>query len=450
MRTGSVGNTGTIDSTYNAADQLTETDDGTNTTTYTYDDNGNQATSGGRSFSYDLAGQLASTTASSITTTYGYDGDGRRVSSSVGGGTDLRHVWDPLAESGLPELALERETDGDLVRRYIGGPLGPVSMENPSETFFYHSDPLGTVTDLTDESGDPQWRYSYEAYGAALSATNVSGTAPENRLRFNGQYLDPETSQYHLRARQYDPATGQFGALDPLENPLASAYGSAYVYVDGRPTVLVDPLGLYGWKDFKKDATGGAKAIGGAVGVIGDYRSHIEFWQDQAQRGVERGGVAGFAQYFAAGGAEWMLSPFAEIQSGTETLWDPCASGWDKMKAAGSIVFGIASLTPPGRAVRAGAAARVASSGGRVKRVRPDPRALGPHTAFKRDPATGRVTGYTTYDERGRAVKRFRGTGRPGHGGIGPPVIYEPKPGKIGGQPKVPRPPEPWELPNGY
>ena len=270
VRTGSVGNTGTIDSTYNAADQLTETDDGTNTTTYTYDDNGNQAAAGGRSFSYDLAGRLASTTASSVTTAYGYDGDGRRVSSAVGGGADLRYVWDPLAESGLPELALEREPDGDLVRRYVAGPLGPVSMENPAETFFYHSDPLGTVTDLTDESGDPQWRYSYEAYGAPLSATNVSGTAPENRLRFSGQYLDGETSLYHLRARQFDPASGRFGALDPVESSLTAPYDGAYVYVNGRPTVLVDPLGLW---SITSALSSGASALGNTAAGAVDYAS---------------------------------------------------------------------------------------------------------------------------------------------------------------------------------
>jgi RHS repeat-associated protein len=243
VRTGSVGNTGTITYDYNSADQLTETDNGTTTTTYTYDANGNQASAGSRSLTYDLANRLVSTTAASVTTTYAYDGDDRRVSTTVGGGADLNLVWDPLAASGIPELALERQDDGDLIRRYTTGPLGAIYMETPSETFFYHSDPLGTITDLTDESGDAQWRYTYEAYGAQLSATNVSGTAPENRLRFTGQYLDPETGDYHLRARQYDPATGRLGAVDPVENLYTDPYVAAYIYANARPTVLRDPTG---------------------------------------------------------------------------------------------------------------------------------------------------------------------------------------------------------------
>jgi RHS repeat-associated protein len=244
VRTGSVGNTGTIDSTYNSADQLTSTTKGGVTTNYTYDTNGNQASEGSRTFTYDLADRLISTTSGGTTSTYGYDGDDRRVTSTTSGGADLRYVWDPLAETGLSEVTLERTPSGSVVRRYVGGPLGAVSLTDTSATFYYHQDPLNSVSDMTDSSGAAQWRYEYEPYGAERSATNVSGTAPPNRVRFNGQYLDPETTQYHLRARQYDPATARFGGLDPVEGPLAAAYDAAYLYAGARPTVLTDPSGL--------------------------------------------------------------------------------------------------------------------------------------------------------------------------------------------------------------
>jgi RHS repeat-associated protein len=244
-RVGSVPNPGTTDYTYNTADQLTSSVKGGVTTNYTYDGNGNQTAAGSRTFTYDLADRLASTTGGGTTTTYAYDGDGRRVSSSTGGGADLRYVWDPLAASGIPELALERDNSGALVRRYLTGPRGALNYTTGAGAFWYHRGPLDTVTDVTNATGTAQWRYEYEAYGSSRSATNVSGSAPENRLRFNGQSLDPETSNYHLRARQYDPATGRFGALDPIENLLQDPYASAYGYANGRPTVLVDPLGLY-------------------------------------------------------------------------------------------------------------------------------------------------------------------------------------------------------------
>jgi RHS repeat-associated protein len=259
VRSGSVSDPGTIDYAYNAADQLTGATKGGQTTSYSYDGNGNLASAGTRTFSYDLADELVSTTAGGTTSTYGYDGDGRRLSSTTGGGgADLRYGWDPLAESGMPELALERTPAGGLVRRYLGGPLGALSQTTAAGSSYYHTDPLGSVTDITDGGGAAQWRYAYEPFGAERSATDVSGSAPANQLRFTGQYLDPESGQYHLRARQYDPATGRFGALDPLESPFGSPYTGAYVYVDGRPTALVDPLGLIG-----------LPSLGGAIGTVG-------------------------------------------------------------------------------------------------------------------------------------------------------------------------------------
>jgi RHS repeat-associated protein len=244
VRSGSVGNTGTIDYTYNNSDQLTSTTKGGTTTNYTYDTNGNQATAGTRTFVYDLADRRTSGTVGGTTTTYGHDGEDRRVSAVSGAGTDLRYVWDPLGDSGIAELALERSGAGALVRRYSGSPVGATAYTDGSGTFFYHRDPLDTVTDVSDASGTAQWRYEYEGYGAERSATNVSGSAPENRLRFTGQYLDANVTTYHLRARDYDPLTGRFLALDPLEGALDEPHVGAYVYVHGRPTVLIDPLGL--------------------------------------------------------------------------------------------------------------------------------------------------------------------------------------------------------------
>jgi RHS repeat-associated protein len=269
VRTGNVGNTGTIDYSYNAADQLTSTSKGGQITNYTYDANGNQASIGSRTFSYDLADRLTSTTASGVTSTYSYDGDDRRLSSTTSGGADLRYTWDPLAESGLPELALERTPSGSLIRRYITGPLGALSMTDTSATFYYHGDPLGTVTDLTDAAGSAQWRYDYEAYGAQRSATNVSGSAPENRLRFNGQYLDLEDSEYYLRAREYDPATGRFGALDPVEDPVGEPYTGSYGYVGGQPSVFIDPAGLCRTNPISKDFWTQGNCLSDAASSVG-------------------------------------------------------------------------------------------------------------------------------------------------------------------------------------
>jgi RHS repeat-associated protein len=286
VRSGSVPSPGTTSYSYNSADQLTGATKGTATTAYTYDANGNETSAGTRTFGYNLADELTSTTSGLASTSYAYDGDGARVSSTTTAGADLRYVWDRLAESGVPELALERTASGTLVRRYLDGPLGPISFTTgagsltggigdplgvgtATGTFYYHDDPLGSVGDVTDSSGAAQWRYDYDAYGGSRPATNVSNVAPENRLRFEGQYLDPETSLYHLRARQYDPASGRFAALDPLESAPSDPYSGAYVYAAGSPTTLVDPLGtsfsLSGAVNTFAGAVGSIPSVGGSV-----------------------------------------------------------------------------------------------------------------------------------------------------------------------------------------
>lgn len=54
-------------------------------------------------------------------------------------------------------------------------------------------------------------------------------------------HIDAETGFVYLRARYYDPATGQFLTRDPLVALTRSAYG----YVGGNPLNGSDPLGLF-------------------------------------------------------------------------------------------------------------------------------------------------------------------------------------------------------------
>jgi RHS repeat-associated protein len=240
IRAGSVSNPGTTAYTYNTADQLTSSLKSGTTTNYSYDTNGNQTGNGTNTFTYNLANQLVASTTASVTTNYSYDGDGNRLTSQTTGGADLNYTWDNQAPTGIPELTLEQTSTGTLVRRYLNGPNGATSMTNSAGTYYYAHDPLGSTSDLTNSTGAAQWAYNYEPYGASRTATNVSGSAPENRLQFDSQYLDSELSQYNMRAREYDPVTGQFLELDPLVDRTLQPYR----YASANPLTQDDPTGL--------------------------------------------------------------------------------------------------------------------------------------------------------------------------------------------------------------
>jgi RHS repeat-associated protein len=59
-------------------------------------------------------------------------------------------------------------------------------------------------------------------------------------LLWAGQYQDPTTGLYYMRARWYDPSTGEFLSVDPAFNATLDAYG----YADEDPLDGTDPSGL--------------------------------------------------------------------------------------------------------------------------------------------------------------------------------------------------------------
>lgn len=88
-----------------------------------------------------------------------------------------------------------------------------------------------------------QWAYDYDPFGVARTTTQVATSAPANPLRYAGELLDV-TGNYHLRARQYDPALGRMLSIDPLAPEPDDPYVASYVYANNRPTLLTDPSGM--------------------------------------------------------------------------------------------------------------------------------------------------------------------------------------------------------------
>jgi RHS repeat-associated protein len=275
---------GTTTYHYNSDDHLTDTVGPAGTTNYGYDPDGNETSAGSKSYSYDLANRMTSATAGSTTTIYTYDGDGTRLSSSTGTqvGDTTNFVWD--VNNSLPQIALERDGSGASLRRYTYG-NARISMTTGGAASYYHYDGIGSVVNMTDASGATQWRYSYEPFGATRGATQVDPAAPQNPMRFTGEYLDP-TELYHLRARQYDPALGQFTASDPLAPSTDAPYVAPYSYADSRPTVRSDPTGeragcvdgacIGAGSDFGPILSStGAAAAGGVLAGLLIARAHI-------------------------------------------------------------------------------------------------------------------------------------------------------------------------------
>ena len=233
---------GTTTYTYNAADQLTSSAAPGGTTNYTYDDNGRQLTAGSSSYAWNVADQLVSATVGSTTTTFSYDGTGNRLSAAISGGSTTNSLWDENAQ--LPQLALERDGSGNLLRRYLHDLTGPLQLRTGGTDYWYLLDQGGSVAGLADASGALARSTTYEPFGTTRSDTAVIAGTPTTPLAFDGQYLDSNTQLYNLRARQYATNIGRFLTVDPLAPALTNPYISAYVYANDRPTLFADPSGL--------------------------------------------------------------------------------------------------------------------------------------------------------------------------------------------------------------
>ena len=118
----------------------------------------------------------------------------------------------------------------------------PIEQVDPAGVALYYGhDQYGSTRLLTDATGAVAATFTYDPYGNLTAHTGTADTP----LRWNGQYQDGDTGLYYLRARYYDPTTGQFLTRDPLGALTQNAYG----YAGSDPLNAADPLGLCAWYD---------------------------------------------------------------------------------------------------------------------------------------------------------------------------------------------------------
>jgi RHS repeat-associated protein len=185
-------------------------------------------------YSYDQAGALTAVKRAKggevpgVDEAFVYDGTGLMSSRTIGESTS-HPTWD--LSGGLPLLV------GDGQASYIYGPSGlPVEQIGAEETpTYYHHDQLGSTRMLTNASGEATAKFTYSAYGGPEAGTGTQTTP----LGYAGQYTLAHSGLQYLRARFYDPATGEFLTRDPLEEVTREPY----VYAYDNPLNRSDPSG---------------------------------------------------------------------------------------------------------------------------------------------------------------------------------------------------------------
>ncbi len=236
---------------YDAASELekSEVSKVTNAT-YSYDELGERTklkptTGPATTYEYDQAGRLIGVKRpkegeiTAIEDSYSYNGDNIRQSQTISGTTTYL-AWD-VAEK-LPVIL------NDGTNSYIYGSEGlPVEQVSGGGTVLYlHYDQQSSTRILTSSTGTKEASFTYDAYGNQTGHTGTVTTP----LGYDGQYTDSDTELIYLRARYYDPGTGQFISNDPQ----VMETRAPYAYASDNPLSIGDPTGLTPWSPKIKEA----------------------------------------------------------------------------------------------------------------------------------------------------------------------------------------------------
>ena len=107
------------------------------------------------------------------------------------------------------------------------------------ETFFYHSDHLGSTSYITDDHANITQYDAYLPYGELL--VDEHSSSEELPYKFNGKQFDDETGLYYYGARYMNPVTSLWYGVDPLVEKYLNI--GSYVYCAGNPVKLKDTDG---------------------------------------------------------------------------------------------------------------------------------------------------------------------------------------------------------------
>lgn len=242
--------------TYDALDNITSRQFGSQVSTYSYDTQRRLSSISGQggtqSFGYDVRGNMTSRAnvvhtydrANRLTSVagrgnYEYDGHGRRTVSWRADGTGKTDLY---SLDGVLRLTGDNRRRGNTVYVHLGTQLVAEHFrgwDGSNETVEYvHGDLLGSSVARTSGAGAITERERSLSYGQALDGSKREAPG------FTGHMEDPSLGLVYMQQRYYDPNVGRFISIDPvgpLSNPI-NHFGR-YHYANNNPYRFTDPNG---------------------------------------------------------------------------------------------------------------------------------------------------------------------------------------------------------------
>lgn len=174
-------------------------------------------------------------------------------------GVGYNTIIKELGDHSVPDGWIQTPKHNDEQGSNPGAPISwndPINPDDPQagygyvpndttreETFFYHSDHLGSTSYITDDHANITQYDAYLPYGELLVDEHSSS---ENLpYKFNGKQFDEETGLYYYGARYMNPIASIWYGVDPLAEKYPNE--SVYAYTHNNPVKFVDPNGKVAW-----------------------------------------------------------------------------------------------------------------------------------------------------------------------------------------------------------
>ena len=256
--------TTTTSYTYNGLDQLKTSTKEKGTAVeevrqYDYDANGNQTdvkntkTGEDQIFAYDAENRLSQVSVTkdgktAVIQQNIYNGEGQRI-QKIDGDETINYYY----QDGV--VAYTTDTNGNQNSQNLIGTDGNVLaterfQQNATQYYLYNKDIQGSTSSLVKEDGSADAIYQYTDFGETMIQGDDQA---KNEVCYTGGIYDQSTGLYYLNARYYNPEDGRFMTEDSYRGEIMNPEtGHLYVYCANNPVNYVDPSGhLFGnWDMF--------------------------------------------------------------------------------------------------------------------------------------------------------------------------------------------------------
>ena len=219
------------------ADQLTSYDG----EAIRYDASGNPTTYRGYTMTWN-GRQLATATNGTNTISYSYDENGIRTQKTVNGVvTNYNYHGSAL---------ISQVTDNDTLL-FSYDTAGNAAAVNYNGTYYYYvRNGQNDIIRLIDGDNNTVVEYAYDSWGTPLSTTGTlaSTLGAQNPFRDRGYVYDAETGLYYVISRYYDPEIGRGINADNQLSKGSDLTGlNLFAYCGNNPVNRIDPTGEAWW-----------------------------------------------------------------------------------------------------------------------------------------------------------------------------------------------------------